>query len=112
MKTSCVAAAAVTVTVVLPVIAPVTESVAVIDWLPAVFRITFVKVCDPASAAVKVYVGRQAGSLAVAAGQIDRTLVLVGAAADAIVVLVVRRDGDRPAVPATSGLAKLEVTVK
>ena len=39
---------------------------------------------------------RKADSLAVAAGQIDHTLVLVGAAADAIVVLVVRRDGNRP----------------
>ena len=37
-----------------PVIVLVTESVAVIVWLPAVSRAMTVKVCDPASAAVKV----------------------------------------------------------
>ena len=38
-----------------PVIVEVTVSVAVTVWLPAVFRVTpLVKVCTPASAAVKV----------------------------------------------------------
>ena len=37
-----------------PVIVEVTVSVAVTVWLPAVFRVRPVKVCTPASAAVKV----------------------------------------------------------
>jgi len=48
------AAAGLTVKELLPVIDPVIVSVAVIDWLPAVLRMTPVKVCRPASAAVKV----------------------------------------------------------
>ena len=39
----------------MPVMVPVTVSVAVIDWVPAVLRVTpLVKVCVPASPAVKV----------------------------------------------------------
>ena len=43
-------------TVALPLIVVVTESVAVIVWVPAVFKITLLKVCDPASLAVNVKV--------------------------------------------------------
>ena len=43
-----------TATVAEPVIEAVFLSVAVTVWLPAVFRVTPVKVCTPASAAVKV----------------------------------------------------------
>ena len=39
---------------VTPVIEAVSVSVAVTVWLPAVFRVTPVKVCTPLSAAVKV----------------------------------------------------------
>ena len=54
VKTSWLAAADVTATAVLPAIAPLDESVAVIVRSPAVSIITPVKVCEPASAAVNV----------------------------------------------------------
>ncbi len=55
------AAAGMTLTVALPVIVLVMELVAVVVWLPAVFRITPVKVYDPASVAVKMWLaGRPA----------------------------------------------------
>ena len=49
-----VAAAAWTVTVTVPVIALWAVSVAVIVWLPAVFRITPLNVCWPRSAALNL----------------------------------------------------------
>ena len=54
VTTRVLAAAGLTATVALPVIEEVTVSVAVTVWLPAVFRVRPVKVCTPASAAVKV----------------------------------------------------------
>ena len=55
VTTKVLAAAGLTVTDVLPVMELVVVSVAVTDWLPAVFRVTPpAKVCVPASVAVKV----------------------------------------------------------
>ena len=63
-----------------------TVSVAVIVWLPAVFKTTLLNVCEPASPAVNGIVRWQAGRQAVGIAQVDRPLIKVRAARHRVVV--------------------------
>ena len=77
-----------------PVIVPVTVSVAVIDWVPAVLRVTGEGV-HPGVAGREGVVGRQ-DRLAVAAGEVDRAGVTGGRVAEGVLGRdrdVVRRPG-------------------
>ena len=107
------AAAGMTLTMALPVIVLVVESVAVNVWLPVVFRITPAKVCDPGISSDEKY----SLSVGPSPGRRCRTRftlpsILVGTAADDVAEVSIAVTVTVPAVSARSGLAKLVVTAK
>ena len=101
-----------TVTIgLVPVITLETESVAVIDWLPAVLKTTLLNACDPASPATKAYVGGRPASWTsvllrstVPMYGLEPFSTLPKRSCDVTVTV--------PEVPATSGLAKVVDTMK
>ena len=81
-RASLAAAGLTVMPVCVPVIEPVAVSVAVIDWVPAVFSVTL-KVCTPCVAGDEGVVGGQ-DRLAVAAGEVDGAGVAGGGVAEGV----------------------------